>query len=491
MKGFAIAIRQGSRGLRLPAIGILLLPPVLGAFTSNASATVLNGSLRTSLYLQESRLGANEYETRFVRDDTGAIVDTLPRQPLANRARLVEEVRLDATRLGVKPLGFHTSFSAGSAFVDRTLQETRYRLFRAFLEWNGARRGPGLGYDFRLGRHWVLAGVGSRTIDGLSAKVSDSRFGDLTVFGGTLGTDRMLRTTRFWTLDKTDVSRTYGGRLRLARTFGSVDPQLALSFSQVERSPSGTLVTDAQRVGVHAEVRPSRTFGVTALHGARAWGDMVRDMTWGHSVSLVGGLDYSHRWRDLRCRVEYGQRRADLPATSRLAVFAQDPRKELRGGVGATVTGKVRLDLEGDYIAFAEPQWNAGLSAADRTDYVGNNKEKGLTVTASGYGLSLGYRFHRGAGGDLDGLVFYGHRELMERFTVDASIGFSDYNFERISASQEFDDSRQESSGILALGYRLLPELTLTGQVEGMKNEGMNRDLRFLGIVNWRFRTAF
>lgn len=490
MKGFATAIRQGSRGLRFPAIGILILLPMIGALVPTASATVLSGSLRTSLYLQESRLGADTYETSIIRDGTTTIADTL-RHPLEGRARLVEEVRLDATRLGVKPLGFHTSFSAGNILTDQSLKETAFRLHRAFFEWNGMRRGPGLGYDVRLGRHWVLAGVGSGTIDGISAKLGDARFGDITVFGGTLGTDRMLHTDRFWSLDKTDQSRSFGGRLRLARSLGPIDPQLALSFSQADRRRTDNLVTDAQRVGLHAEVRPSRALGVSLLRGARAWGDLRRDMIWGNNISLVGGLDYSYRWRDLRCRVEYGRRRADLPATSRLAVFAQEPRKELRGGVGAAVTKRLRLDVEGDYISFAEPTWRSDIPAGVVADYTGDSKEKGITLTASGYGISLGYRFHRGAGGDLDGLVLYGHREILERLTIDASLGFTDYSFERISATEEFDDSRQESSGILALGYRLLPELTVTGQVEGLTNEVMNRDLRFLGIVNWRFRTAF
>jgi hypothetical protein len=490
MKGFATAIRQGGRGLRFPAIGFLMLLPVVGAFAATATATVLSGSLRSSLYLQESRLGAGSYETRVAYqgvNDTTRVPESR-RNPLQNRARLVEEARLDALQLGVKPLGFHSSFSAGNILTDQSLKETTFRLYRAYLQWNGMRRGPGVGYDVRLGRQWVLAGVGSGTIDGLSAKLGDSRVGDLTVFGGTLGTDRMLRTDKFWSLDKPGQSRAVGGRLRLQRSLGPVEPTLALSLSQVDRKPRADLVTDAQRAGVSAELRASRTGSLQALRGFRAWGDLRRDIIWGDNLSLVGGLEYSgdlsswlswlpahHLGQDFRGRVEYGRRRPDLRATSHFASFVQDPRKELRGGGGATVLPGVRLDVDGDYSSSATGE-----------------KENGVAATASGYGLTLGYRWHRGYGGSMDGLVVYGHSELFEKLTLDIAVDHNQYDYGDIRDEPDLDpDIAKDTSGMLALGYRLRPDLSLTGQVEGLRNGGMNKDLRFLGIVNWRFRTAF
>jgi hypothetical protein len=489
MKGFATAVRQGRRGLRFPAVGILIILPVLGVYATTASATVLSGSLRSSLYLQESRLGAGAYETRVIYQGvnrTTQVPDSL-RNPLQNRARLVEEVRLDALQLGVKRLGFHTSFSAGNILTDQSLKETAFRLHRAYFQWNRTQHGPGAGYDLRLGRQWVLAGVGSGTIDGLSAKMGDARFGDVTVFGGTLGTDRMLRTDKFWSLDEPSQSRAVGGRIRLQRALGPVEPTLALSLSQVDRKPRADLVTDARRAGVSAELRASRTGSLQDLRGFRAWGDLRRDLIWGNNLSLVGGLDYSgdlSSWlswlplqrlgKDFRGRVEYGQRRPDLRATSRFASFVQDPRKELRGGAGAAVLPGVRLDVDGDY------------SNSDAGE-----KENGFAATAGGYGLTVGYRWHRGYGGSMDGLLLSGHRELFEKLTLDITVGHNQYDYGDIADRPEFDpDTAKDTSGMLALGYRLRPDLSLTGQVEGLRNGGMNKDLRFLGIVNWRFRTA-
>jgi hypothetical protein len=267
-----------------------------------------------------------------------------------------------------------------------------------------------------------------------------------------------------------------------------VEPTVALGLSQVDRKPRADLVTDARRAGVSAELRASRTGSLQALRGFRAWGDLRRDLIWGNDLSLVGGLDYSgdlSSWlswlpmrqlgQDFRGRVEYGRRRPDLRATSHFASFVQDPRKELRGGAGAAVLPGVRLDVDGDYASSASGE-----------------KENGVAATASGYGLTVGYRWHRGYGGSMDGFVLYGHRELLDKLMLDVTVGHTEYDYGDIPDEPDLDpDTAKDTSGMLALGYRLRPDLSLTGQVEGLRNGGMNKDLRFLGIVNWRFRTAF
>jgi hypothetical protein len=497
MKGFATAIRQGGRGLRVSAAGILIILPVIGTFAATASATVLSGSLRSSLYLQESRFGADSYETRVTYPDltdptrVPGSYDTTQvpesrRNPLRNRARLAEEVRLDALQLGVKPLGFHTSFTAGNVLTDQSLKETAIRLHRAYFQWNGMRRRPGVGYDVRLGRHWVIAGVGTSVVDGLSAKLADPRFGDLTGFGGTLGSDRIAGTKQFWSLDKTSRSLALGGRLRLERALGPVQPQLAVSAAQTQRTdrlhtiadpaliPEAAKVTDTQRLGVSAELRASRTGSLQALRGLRAWGDYRHDLLWSRTLSAVGGIDYYGTWRGLRGRIEYGERRPDLRGTSHFVTFAGKTRHELRGGAGTAVTPQIRIDVEGDYITSP-----------------GTEKENGFALTTSGYGLSVGYRFNRGYGGNADGFILNCHREVIEKLSLDATFGYLSFDYGDTPEDPDLNPQTQEdTSGLLAADYRLLPNLTLTGQVEGLRNGGMNKDLRFLGIVHWRFRTA-
>ncbi len=489
MKDFGSSIRPGRRRLQVLAMTLLLIWLQTGVGTFHASATVLSGSLRSSLYLQESRVGAGWYEARVRYEgltDTTQVPQS-QRHPLEGRVRLVEEARLDVAQLACKPLGFHTALSAGNVLTDQSLRHTAFRVYRAYFQWNGLRRGPGLGYDLRLGRHWVLAGVGSGTIDGLSATVGDSRLGDIAVFAGTLGVDRILRTDRFWSLDDPDQSRTFGGRLRLRRPIGPVEPTLAFSAAQADRKPRAELLTDARKVGLSAELRASRTGAWRALRGLRAWGDWRRDLIFGRDLSMVGGLDYSgdlSRWfswlplpvlgQDFRGRVEYGRRRPDLRATSHFASFLQNPICELRGGAGATVVPGVRLDVDGDYACSDDGE-----------------KQNGVAINANGYGLTVGYRLHRGYGGDLDGWRLCGHRELYGKVTVDAVLGHSQYDYGDLQEVSGFDPELvKDTSGLLALGYRLRPDLSLTGQVEGLRNRAMLKDLRFLGIVNWRFRTA-
>jgi hypothetical protein len=488
MKGFATAIRQGGRGLRYSAVSILIVISVIGVAASPARATVLSGGLRTSLYFQESRLGDAAYEIRNYPNLTHVvdpgIIDTTSvpdsrRNPLRDRVRLLEDVRLDALQLGVKPLGFHTSFNAGNILTDQSLRETSFRLYRAYFQWNGMRRGPGLGYDVRLGRHWVLAGVGTAVVDGFSAKIADSRIGDFTGFAGTLGSDRLADTDRFWSLDKPAKSLALGGRLRLERALGPVQPQVALSLAQTQRTPRQNKVTDTERLGVSAELKATRTGSLQALRGLRAWGDYRHDLLWSRALSVVGGLDYYGTWRGLRGRIEYGQRRPDLRGTSHFVTFAGKPRRELRGGAGAEVTQKIRLDFEGDYITSTVP------------DSIRTEKENGFSLTASGYGVSIGYRFNRGFGGNADGFILNCQREIFEKLSLQASIGYLSYDYGYTPEDAYLDPKTyNDTSGLLAAEYRLLPNLTLTGQVEGMRNRALNSDLRFLGIVNWRFRTA-
>ena len=323
-------------------------------------------------------------------------------------------------------------------------------------------------------------------VDGLSAKLADSRFGDLTAFAGTLGSDRMASTDRIWSLDKPDQSLALGGRLRIERVLGPVQPQLAVSLAQTQRTdwlhmiadttltPRVSKVTDTQRLGVSAELRTSRTGSLQALRSLRAWGDYRHDLLLSRTLSAVGGIDYYGTWRGLRGRIEYGERRADLRATSHFATFAGKTRHELRGGAGTAVTPAIRFDFEGDYITSP-----------------GTEKENGFALTTSGYGFSVGYRFNRGYGGNADGFILNGHREVIEKLSLDASFGYVSFDYGDTPEDPDLNpQTHEDTSGLFAAEYRLLANLTLTGQVEGLRNGGMNKDLRFLGIVNWRFRTA-
>ncbi len=186
----------------------------------------------------KSRLGATPFE---VRNPNGTLRD------LQGRTQLLETVRLDALRLFHPSVSFHTALTASNVVSSQSAKDTAFRLYRAYLQNTGS--AAGVGYDLRLGRQWVLAGVGTGVVDGVSLGLSRNRWGGLDGFVGTLGADRMTRTRTVWGLDKPSRSLAFGGRLRFDRELGRIAPSLAVSFAQAERTPHQERVTDAQRVG--------------------------------------------------------------------------------------------------------------------------------------------------------------------------------------------------------------------------------------------------
>lgn len=451
----------------IPVIGLLLLLPAV------ASATVLSGSLRSTLYTEQSRAGADRIELRVDEYGVPLSGDQLP--DLTNRTRLVETLRLDALGLGLDGLSFHTAVTGSNFLTDQSIGDTRFRLYRSFLQYEGGRRNP-LRYDLKAGRHWVLAGVGSGLIDGVSAKLGRRGIGEAAGFFGTLGTDRLASTDRVWSVDSPSDSRAEGGRIRLARVVGPFDPQVSASYARAERTPHEERVVDHERFGVSGELRmaPGARGGRCLLRGVRAYGDYRRDLVYGRNLSTTGGIDYAGGPRDLTARIEYMVRRPALSANSFFASFNGKPVEELRGGLGAAIGRGLRLDLDGSLIQFTEGEDDTGLG-----------------VMVSGYDLTVGYRLHRGYGGDLAGLILYGHRSLGEKLTLDAAIDYAAYQYGKVDQTDlvaERDDTA--TSGLLALGYRWSPALTFTGQVEGLSNAERSSDVRFLGMVQWRFRTT-
>lgn len=475
MSRAGLRCRRPTRSPRTPVGLSCLAIALLWMFIPNAALpTVLNGSLRSTLYTEESRLGANAWETRV--DGLGNPLPSAQLPGLESRTRLLESLRLDAIGLGLPRLSLHTAVTAGNVLTDQSLGETRFRLYRAFVQYQSA-RGAALRYEGRLGRHWVLAGVGSRPVDGVSARIGRPGVGEATGFLGTLGTDRIASTDKLWSLDSPDDSRAYGGRLRLHREIGPFDPQLAVSYARADRTPHGELVKDEERIGLSGELRLARgaTGGWRGLRGLRAYGDYRRDLVFGRNLSATGGLDYSGGPRDLQARVEFQVRRPQFAATSFFSSFRSVPMEEIRGGLGGALGRGLRLDVDGSLVQFS-----------------GDEDDTGLGLMLSGYDLTLGYRFHSGWGGDLSGLVLYGHRPIGSRLTVDAAIDHSQYTYGKVDETDPLAEKDESAtSGLIALGYRWKPDLTFTGQVEGLANAERSSDVRFLGMIHWRFRTTF
>jgi hypothetical protein len=435
----------------------VILAAMIAGSAPAARAVVLGGSLRTSLYAQKSHLGADVLTYR---------------QGLDTRTTLLETARLDALQLGLPGLSFHTAFTATNVLNLQSAKETRFRLFRGYLQ--AARRRGAMQYDARFGRQWVMAGVGTGVIDGASLLIGHSGWGDVTGYFGSLGADRLTRTSKFWVLEKPSESRSFGGRARLTHPLGPVTPTLAVSYGEADRKPHDKLVTDAQLIGVNGELRLTRgRTGLGWLEHLRLWGETRRDLIFGRIVSATGGAEYQEGPKNLHAWMEYDRRQPNLPATSFFAPFDSRPVHQLRGGVGRQVYKALSVDLSGDLI-----------------DFQGSQGEKGAELLFSGYGYTVGYRLHNGYGGSLSGLVLYGHQDLGGKITLDASANLTQYKYGEVTSVEGSRVDDDELTGILAAGYRLHPNLTLTAQVEGLQNAEFRRDARFLGIVHWRFRSV-
>ncbi len=314
------------------------------------------------------------------------------------------------------------------------------------------------------------SGAGTGLIDGVSLGLNRKQWGEISGFFGTLGADRLFTTHTFWSLDKTTESRSAGGRLRADPVLGSFAPDVSFCFASVDRTPHENLVTDAERIGIDGELRmaPGDSVG-RVLAGARLYGSWRQDLIYGKTLSAVGGLELTGGPRDLWGWVEYDRTRPDFMATDFFASFESDPVDQVRAGVGCDVYHRIRASVDGDVLTFS-----------------GDQNEQGARLLLSYQGFAAGYQLHSGYGGDLAGLILSGHRDLCDRVTLDATVGHTQYKYGE--GEPQTDDN--ETSGIIAVGYRILPTLTLTGQVEGLHNVAFDHDVRFLGIVHWRFRTV-
>lgn len=474
------AWRPGGQHLRI-VVSALVVCTGIGAVPRAAHAAVVTGSLRSTIYSQESRAHAADFERRI--DAGGDAIADDARAPLENRTRLQESLRLSVAGIGRPGLSFHTSVTGSNVLTDQSIGDTRFRFYRGYLQYASS-RGLRPGYEVRAGRQWVSGGVGTGIIDGLAAAVRPTPCGELTGYVGTLGTDRLASTDRLWSLDPWDDSRAYGGRVRVNRTLGPVQPHVAVSWARRDRTPGEELVRDEERLGVHGELALSRAAAPphTLAGGVRLYGDWKRDLVFNQNLNVAGGielrspgLDFLGQDRSPRVRVEYQKRRPALRATSDFASFHLAPVDEIRAGAGCNVWRQIRLDVDASLFTFEEDEDDTGISAI-----------------ISGHGLSLGYRFHDGWGGDLSSVVLGGHRRIGEKLTVDANVDLSQYTYGGVDGDAsvpEIDDDAV--AGLLAVGYDLLPRLTLTGQAEFLENANYNHDVRLLGMVHWRFRTAF
>ena len=407
---------------------VLLLAAVFPI--SSGASTVFQGNLRTTFYSFESREADGELGTRL---------DWL------------QGVRLNVLRLGLTPLSLHTSLTFRDALTGEG-PDSRTRLYNGYLKYAPRRSYGGLRGDIRAGRHWVTGGVGTGVVDGGSIRLSRNRWGEVLAYYGSLGIEKMDG-VYFQSLDE---SRRFGGRARFHREFGAFDPVISFSYEKTHRNDR----LDSERIGVYGDVRLPKT--------VRLYGDWRYDRLAARTVGVTGGAEFAPPVRRMRTWVEYRRSHPSFPASSIFWSFNAEPVDALRGGVRMRAWRSIDAVVDGDLVLFD-----------------GDDSEKGLRLLAGHGGLLVGWRLHRSYGGDITGLVVSGHRAFGPRLSVDA-----DFNVARYTFGEEEEREEDRSQHVIALRYRLRDTVTLTGRFEGVTNEDFDYDARFLGTIQWRFRSV-
>jgi hypothetical protein len=304
----------------------------------------------------------------------------------------------------------------------------------------------------RVGRQWVTAGVGTGIVDGGSIHLTRKQWGDVLAYYGTLGIER----TDGVYFQAPDESRRFGGRVRFHRDLGVIDPILSISYERTHRDDR----LDEERVGVNGDLSlPS---------AIRLYGGWRYDNLAGRTIGVTGGAEFAPPVRRMRTWLEYRRSHPSFPASSIFWSFDAEPVDALRCGIRMQAWRCIDAVVDGDLVLFD-----------------GDDSEKGLRLLVGHGGLLVGWRFHRSYGGDIAGLVVSGHRAFGPRLSLDA-----DFNVARYTYEEQEEREEDRSQHAVALRYRLLDSVVLTGRLEGMTNEDFDYDTRVLMSVQWRFRSV-
>ena len=414
-------------------VGLVL---ALAMPSGDASAVRLGGTASTAVYTQEvAKPGtADEFE---------------------NRTRLYERLQFTADNLIDHRLSFTGSLTAWNDLTNQSIGETRGRLYRAYFRLRDL---PTFSRAFRaearVGRQWVTAGVGSGTIDGAIVRIDRRGWGELTLFGGSLG----IETRSQWRTDAMVWSRRLGGELRLQPDLKEgIEPAISLSYAETRRERED----ESRRLGVRGSLRIRRQ-----LH---LWSEVRHDFLLERTFGTAAGAEFVSRPSQLRLWAEYNRRTPALPATSVFAFFDTRPVSELRGGAGMQIL---------------DPYW-VGFDFT-RTDFKQQNdvdRSKRFRLVVRRGWVEAGAQFSSDFGGDHTNLVLGANRGFGTKWNARLHLGHQSYDY----GPTDVEDYTTRT-GILALAYQAHAMTKLSAQVESLYNRDLKRDIRLLVRVDQRFR---
>lgn len=432
------------RGWRI-AVVLAVAAGALG--TSSARAWRVNGTSSTAAYVQEVAKAGTEDQ-------------------FENRTRLYERLRIDVMEMGRPSLSFHTYGTLSNDLTNQNIGDTRTRLYNAYLQYRFSPFSPSLRTDARLGRQWVLSGVGSGTIDGLVLSTDRPGWGGVTLFGGTLGMDTRDQ-LRF---DSTKDSYRMGGELRVVpRVKGGYEPELGVSVAATNRNDRDESI----RFGGRASLRVRRQL--------RLWTEARHDLLLDRTYGTAAGIEFLKPAKKMRLWAEFNRRTPALPSTSFFSVWDTKPVNEVRGGIGRAIAGPVRLLLDFTRTDFRAPKYAAVGSAPVTNSKV--DRATSYRIVLEREAAQIGVRFSKGFGGDRVGLVASLNQDIYEKLNVNLDLGYESYDY----GSNAYEDNTA-TTGILALAYKLAQNTRVTAQIEALNNRDLKQDVRLLARVDQRFR---
>jgi hypothetical protein len=402
-----------------------------------ASAQLVTGRLTTSFYTWE-RFDSAASSTVYLRG--------------------VQTVQLSFAR---ENLSLHTYLS-GAMMTDQDAFTTR--VYNFYLRWASI----GRALDLNLGRQAVYAGVGSGTIDGLSAKLH--LFKDrVTVFGfGGAAPAIGYRGLRSNFSDNLSL----GGQIVTTALPGA---RIGLSYlnRKEERDPYWTL---RARDTAYTPVPYYVTFEPEAeeLLG----GDLY--YSYGEVVSVYGRVDHDLKNEEMS-RLQGSVR---VSATDRLAFTAEYLHRLPRirfNSIFSTFVRNAVDEIEGGAEYALSPLTTVFARVAGVT-YEGEKSARWTAGLNSNYG-SLSYSGSNGYAGELQSVSAQGFYPLVEGRVVPGA-GLSWASF-RITAGEEKMDAWSGSIGAVV---RPTQSVSIDLQGQWLSNPIYSSDLRLFLKVNYWFK---
>jgi hypothetical protein len=428
-------------------LGLFILMAI--AASNPAAAIRLMGSSSTAVYAQKI--------------PTLETPDTFQ-----NQIRLFERLRFDLLDIASPALSFHGFFTSFDDAAHQSIGDTRTRLYNGYLEY---RQMKPMRLNFhpvaRLGRQWVSSGVGSGTMDGLLLQADQADWGGLTLFGGTLGIDRVEQTR----LDSPNASNRLGGEIRVHPRFSDqTEPEVAVSYAVTHRDKK----MEASRIGMRGNLRVRREL--------RLWTEIRHDFALDRTYGTAAGVELLKPAHNLRTWFEYNRRTSDLPATNFFSMFDQRPISSIRGGLGFGVGGPYRIAFDFDRIDFRNQVTYVNNGQGTQVSRLTVDRSKSFRAMLSRGWMEIGARFTSGFGGKQTGLVLSGNQDF-GKLGLNVDVDYLKYDY----GDNSLEDN-DATAGTFAASYQVLPMTRATVQVEALNNRDLKRDVRLLVRVDQRFR---